>query len=96
MSADRWSKCPRCGGDVDTRRSAAYGTIPREEYERLIRVEAAYPPETLREDWEIFLRDGRFYVSYGAMCLGGEDRKGCGFSFEFKHEEAVPSGAWKP
>jgi len=50
MSADRWSKCPRCGGDVDTRRSAAYGTIPREEYERLIRVEAAYPPETRAAD----------------------------------------------
>lgn len=90
MSADRWSVCPQCGHTETDRLDSLYRTVPRAEYEKQRNIAAAYPVESLREDWEIFIRDGRFFVRYGAMCMGYEGRKACGFAFEFKHEEQVP------
>ncbi|MDE2105007.1 MAG: hypothetical protein KGL39_47655 [Patescibacteria group bacterium] len=39
--------------------------------------------ETLREDYELGLLNGQFYMSYRAAC------NACKFEFRYRHEEAV-------
>lgn len=77
MSADRWSECPACQRDVDRAERqrkehvrSAYGQVPIEEFDRL-RAEAEKPldrPETLREDYEIFIEGAGVRVIYSAHC----------------------------
>ena len=91
MSADNWTKCPRCKKQQDQSLAAskarvdeAYGRVPVEQFDRMRRdyedLRADGRPTTLREDWEIGADDegeGEFFVSYRASCP-------CGFSFKFE------------
>lgn len=62
MSADNWTKCPKCG------------EAPAEN---------EYHPTPLREDYEIGIYDGEFFISYGGRCMV------CGFEKKFNHTEKV-------
>ncbi len=97
MSANNWVVCANCiARDKKFRderlraANAAYGKVPLEEYERLRAQALTSVPEsnpyddgTLREDYEIGVRDGVFRVSYRCSC------EHCGFGYKFKHEERV-------
>ncbi len=87
MSADRWSVCPLCEKvrEAEMKKVAdalveQYGKLPRDKYLKL-QAEAAQPApdleETVREDWEIGIYDGKFEVRYYASC------NKCKFKFEF-------------
>jgi predicted Zn-ribbon and HTH transcriptional regulator len=99
VGANNWRVCPNCKDKAileQTRRlneaESAYGTVSAEEYLKLRQAaeKAIEIEDSLREDWEIGLReDGLFFVSYGASC------EECGFKFTFSKEEpawARPSG----
>src|SRR5688572_14339874 len=90
MSADNWDFCPSCdeqwqrdlaakGAEVDR----AYGKVSADEYEALKRRLKAFATarreQTFREDYEIGLHDGTFYVDYHGRC------ESCGFAHSFKH-----------
>jgi|APFre7841882654_1041346.scaffolds.fasta_scaffold405628_2 hypothetical protein len=92
MSADNWTFCPKCNAKAAKARQAlekkvkdSYGKIPEEEYlqlkEKLKKKEE--PVTTLREDYELGIRDGKFFVSYGASCSE------CNYSFHFKEERQL-------
>jgi hypothetical protein len=96
MSADAYRVCPKCYATSFVRRAAAmakvsesYGKVKAELYGKMIAdANRDYPlptnDETLREDYEIGIRDGdRFVVDFAASCSD------CGFRFSFKHEEQV-------
>lgn len=93
MSADNWTKCPRCLNQCQEKRQEAlaeaqstYGKIPADEYAAKL-AEAEEIPEhmgdSLREDWEINTNEtGEFFVSYSCRCA-------CGFKFSYQHEEQI-------
>ena len=93
MGADNWTKCPKCAilankktAQVRDNINRNYGKIPQDEYDHLI--EKSKEPiellDTLREDYEIYMTEDRFFeVEYSAACSK------CGFKFEFKHKETV-------
>lgn len=98
MSADNWTVCPKCEATHTARTLAAkeahatklveaYGKQSMEEYAKIVAGGPALPPpfadNTLREDYEIGIREGEFSVSYGARCTA------CGFKFTFKHKAAA-------
>jgi predicted Zn-ribbon and HTH transcriptional regulator len=99
MSADNWTQCPKCKknkedecDELDKQVVVSYGKIPADDYISLVEKSSkladqlknrTVPEDTLREDYELRIRDGEFSVSYYASC------KTCGFKFEFKHEEKV-------
>jgi predicted Zn-ribbon and HTH transcriptional regulator len=99
MSADKWTQCPRCyvtnrsrANELDREASESYGNVSVEKFDELRRHAEYFRKSlttddnicfTLREDYEIGIRDGEFSVYYGASC------QTCGFKFEFKHEEKV-------
>ena len=92
MSANNWAICPKCEEIAREVRNAAiqrvvddYGKIPRDEYTEVVRdSEREYRPRsTLREDYEIGIRNGVFEVGYRAEC------EVCGLSHEFHHKEVV-------
>lgn len=92
MSADNWTICPRCkkvalaAKERDREKLAKqYGKLnPAEFIKRSAEVDKPVELEdTLREDYDIGLHDGQFYVSYRAGC----DR--CDFEVNYLHEEAV-------
>ena len=94
MSAGNWAICPRCKKKTEQAQAALlgrvktdYGKIAVSEYLEL--VEQSQQPlnleHTLREDWEIGIRQGEFHVFYGAYC------ETCGFSHEFEHRQPVQS-----
>ncbi len=92
MSADRWTICPLCAKNERDRAAAAfakamesYGKVSVEEFEAL-KINATERPckESMREDWEIGMRDGgRFSLDYGCYC------EECKFQWTFRHEEIV-------
>jgi hypothetical protein len=43
--------------------------------------------EGLREDYEIGILDGEFYIIYSGSC--SERHGGCGWEFKFRHNEKV-------
>jgi len=97
MSTDNWGTCPKCGG-VDSEEwerdkkklEESYGKIPADEYLDLLAAflaaftEEPDEVETLREDYELGILDGEFYVIYHAGCTK------CGFKYEFKHSARYP------
>lgn len=95
MSADRWSECPQCEADhakeiAELQESviAAYGKVNAEEWAAFNERSRKQLQEmtlrnSLREDWEIFIREGRLCVDYYAKC---ED---CGFTINFNHTEKL-------
>lgn len=98
MSANRWSKCPRCAARAEqafaqreTQLAAAYGTVPVEEFDAMRaqlaadRAAAEDANPTFREDWEIHgTADGVAHVEYGGGCSV------CGLSLEFRHDHELP------
>lgn len=99
MSADNWTRCPKCCAEWSKRQdeaiqelSASYGKVSQEEYATLKEktINPKRPDETLREDYEVgvgvSLRNSLvtlFSVSYGCSC------QECGFSFSFNHEQQI-------
>jgi hypothetical protein len=91
MSADNWTRCPKCYRDFLKTKEAAlakahasYGKVPAEDFVTALRkAEAltfAQGSSTLREDYEIGINQaGVFTVEYGAGC------QACGAVFTFKH-----------
>lgn len=93
MSADRWSKCPRCAVVAREAKAAreeaaraAYGVAPVEEFDRL-RAEADAPlkiEDTVREDYEFYgFEEGAVVAVYEASC------KACGLSVKFRYEHPI-------
>ena len=89
MSADNWTFCPQCRAKeaeaIKERRRAAdeaYGKVSPAEWRALDEAARLIPEprETLREDWDIGIHEGKFSVDYGAGCAE------CGFRFTFTHE----------
>lgn len=87
MSADNWAICPKCKKDDDEkwkiheeRLATSYGKMPVDEYMKLRALKKEEPETTLREDYDIGLYDGSFYVDYSAKCSC------CDFEFNFKKE----------
>ena len=95
MSASNWAVCPRCVKILDEKLEAqraqveaSYGVVPVEQFEQarkhLAKAEAAEPPRTLREDYEIYgARDGVVIVEYGCSCTA------CGLSTEFTYRHGL-------
>lgn len=89
MSADNWAVCPKCWEDrnreqekLQTKVDEAYGKVTSKEYLAMLhRLEN--PPKlenTLREEYELGILDGEFYVRYKGSC------RVCGFSYEYKQD----------
>jgi len=97
MSADRWSKCPKCirlhNEDVEADSIAlvaAYGTVDADEFLRMKaaldnKIGNGISRDMLREDYELWMDDnGVFSVNYKAICGT------CGFKYEYdKSEKAL-------
>lgn len=100
MSADNWAVCPKCKlvvesilEDKKVELAEQYGKIPAREY--LNKVHALNndiaclksPDTTLREEYEIGIRDSLFEISYSAVCTV------CGFNKNFTHKEVLAFNA---
>ena len=95
MSADNWTKCPRClrrhRKEVDNafaKAAKSYGLVKRETYEGLkkeaLRLDSQAPKNTFREDYEISgVEDGAVELAYSGVC------DVCSLSVRFNHEEPI-------
>jgi len=92
VSADNWTICPKCKKVNDKAVEDAlnlpgkiYGKVPLEEYTAALSAAKSLPKlsETLREDFEVGIYNGKFSVSYGARCTD------CDFTFKHSHEEEL-------
>lgn len=98
MPADNWAICPRCKekkeqayDDLQDQVATDYGKVPADQYLELVK-KAKEPIEfenTLREDYEIGIWEGKFEIHYCAGCIE------CGFSHKFKHDKQVYNVASK-
>ena len=88
MSADRWTICPKCKIErvakceqLQREIVAAYGEVPLGEYLKLREKEVPPLEESLREDYEAYMKDtGVFVVRYSCSCSL------CHFEFTYKKE----------
>ena len=90
MSADNWSKCPKCKRKQAKSQEKSlenlkkkYGKISPEEYVQMTNKIHNSPErlkETLREDYEIYLEDDILIIVYAASC------QECDFYYEYKNE----------
>lgn len=96
MSADNWTVCPRCKAAAESKvkqleveAEDGYGKLPKSEYfAKLGELEQARQciaefPTDLREDYELGVLNGEFYVAYTGQC------NECTWRHSFKHREAV-------
>lgn len=93
MSADNWTACPRCKknfeksvADANANLKKSYGKIDAEAHILASQAVAEMnfdDRETLREDYELGILKGEFYIRYKAHC----DK--CGFHHEFKKDEVL-------
>ena len=92
MSADSWSKCPKCRENQEKAAAklvadiaAAKAAMDFDRFAMLLEKSTEQAPklkETLREDWEIGIWNAEgFEVSYGACCTV------CGFRYNFKFSD---------
>ena len=92
MSADRWSKCPKCREKQEKAAeklvadiAAAKATKDFDRFAMLLEKQSEPQQEledTLREDWGIGIWDAEsFEVSYSASCSI------CGFKYSFKFSD---------
>ena len=66
--------------------SASYGKVPADEYLQLTKSISKGKPQidsTFREDYEIGVYEGKFFVSYHGEC------QECKLKHVFKHEQAI-------
>ena len=93
MSADNWTRCPRClknaeleKEDFSKKAREGYGKLTSDEYEVLL-LKSREPinlDDSLREDYEFYLDDdGCFTANYRATCGT------CNFNFTFHHKQQV-------
>lgn len=94
MSADSWEVCPRCHekyveecDSFNKKVDDLYGKIPPEEYIRLLaendRMQSQEEPRTLREDYELGIIEGEYYLRYNGTCTK------CGWHYEKSIDEKV-------
>lgn len=92
MSADNWTYCPKCHkNELDTRSKKelaikqSYGKMSAEEYLQSIKQleEPVEYEQSLRENYEFGIFEGKFFVSYRASCSV------CKYTFTFKEERAA-------
>ena len=94
MSADNWTQCPRClkrrameVENKETEVGAAYGNVTVERFDQMrAELESLKTDEvdnTFREDYEIGVFDGEFFVQYKGACGT------CNLRHEFKYEQDV-------
>jgi hypothetical protein len=85
MSADNWANCPKCHKkpvSQDEYAASIYGTVTVSKFLAMV---SAYKPApedgmlTLRENYEVGISEGKFFVNYRASCS-------CGFHYEFKRQ----------
>jgi hypothetical protein len=82
MSADNWTFCPKCKDSKNKELESLYGKIPAEEYlKKAKELSTESNEETLREDYEIGIWDGKFRISYDAYC------EACGYEYTFECEK---------
>lgn len=98
MSADNWTKCPRCTEraaaelkKIEDAVDALYGTVPVEEFDAARamlekkREKNVNREETFREDYEIFgAEDGVVTVGYRGACTA------CGLTLSFEENHPIP------
>ena len=95
MSASNWAMCPKCEEkklkSIATKRQSVaekYGKWPQEKWEEERRatenwIASQSSVPSLREDWELGIHNGEFYVIYHGCC------NKCDFEFHHKHERTV-------
>lgn len=96
MSADNWTRCPKCSQVQESAHSealrnleASYGKLPAAEYAKRVRdleemVDIADLQVTLREDYEFYgIEDGVLNISYSALCTS------CDWTFNHSQEIEV-------
>lgn len=98
MSANNWTRCPRCTArgrrrleDQAVEIEKLYGTVTTREFGRACaelqteEVEFERRPENFREDYGIRgAKSGTVHVSYSGTC------QDCGLSLSFQYEHAIP------
>lgn len=89
MSADNYSRCPKCKREnekeiieLEKKISDSYGKIPATEYLALLqqRDHPRVMEETLREDYEFFLNDELLQIRYSCSCSI------CKFEYKFERD----------
>jgi len=92
MSADNWTKCPKCVASAISKWKAkcssleqSYGKMSASEYmsKHLELQSAPCFEDTLREDYEQGINDGVYSVSYSGSCAA------CGFEYQHNFSESV-------
>lgn len=95
MSADNWTKCPKCLQSKKQRAEKqrrivanSYGKVSAERFMEMqasITVEDSKDAEsTMREDYEQWTdEEGIYQVSYSCSC------NECGFEWSYKHKQSV-------
>lgn len=91
MSADNWASCPNCQSekaynDLCEEIDNSYGEIGQGLYLELVAKRDNWDTlnnPDLREDYEIGIYDGDFYIIYSAHC------DNCNFEFKYNHREKV-------
>jgi hypothetical protein len=93
MSADNWSKCPRCArlreeklAALDLKIAQSYGSVSIEAFDQMRTEREALASDpldrTVREDYEFWgIEEGEFNARYRAKCTA------CGFEHSFDHSE---------
>lgn len=70
--------------DLEERLDADYGKVPKEEYQAIVD-ELKKPKEklqtTLREDYEVGIYQGEFFVDYSGRC------DVCGFEYQYEFKD---------
>lgn len=96
MSADNWTTCPKCKSNKEdvikkTRLEAekSYGKVTSDKFLSLINdisnEENKEPDETLREDYEIGMDEGKsFSINYRASCSA------CEFKYNYDYGISIP------
>ena len=73
MSADNWTTCPNCLNEYEKKLkliNESYGKVSAEEYIKMLSTlkDPVYNKSTLREDYEMGIKDGVFEINYQSYC----------------------------
>ena len=86
MSADNWSKCPKCKEVAEKdkaklieKAAESYGKIEVEKYDDMVKKASGVVEleETLREDYEFYLEEDILSIKYNCSC------NKCRFSYSY-------------
>jgi predicted Zn-ribbon and HTH transcriptional regulator len=91
MSADNWTVCPKCQKEVDKKYAkekqflaSQYGKISAYAFvERSNAFKNMTLKDTLREDYEIGIYEGEFYIRYSGCCSK------CGYEFKYDYKQKI-------